>query len=47
LKREKPEEYFGYDPRPVLSEPTTCWAGLDKTECGIHTFLKPASDKAS
>ena len=36
--------------RPILTgedERAGRWSGTGKTECGIHTFLKPASDKAS
>jgi len=36
--------------RPILAgedERAGRWSGTGKTECGIHTFLKPASDKAS
>jgi phosphoadenosine phosphosulfate reductase len=36
--------------RPILAgedERAGRWSGTGKTECGIHTFLKPASGKAS
>jgi phosphoadenosine phosphosulfate reductase len=36
--------------RPILAgedERAGRWSGIGKTECGIHTFLKPAKGKAS